>query len=924
MGKYQSLLFFLGIFLGSWATPAWAESDQVKESRSPVAPLDSRSPLAPLEKGGSRVKDPLDKGRTGLKVPLDKEKTALKVPLDKGRTGLKVPLDKERTALKVPLDKERTALKVPLDKERTALKVPLRKGDLGGSLAQNPQLTRVTGLEVRQTPAGVQVILKTPSGQAKLVPLILPEGNNLVIDLLDATLAFSIRNGVTQTNPAPGIKEVRVSKIDATSIRVTIAGEKQAPSAEIVPGSNLVLSVTPKATAQTQADEEIEIVVTGEREEGNYAVPNSSVGTRTDAAIKDVPQSIQVIPQQVLKDQAANDINDALRNVAGVTPAPTFGSPNIRGFSSTFLRDGISQSGAYGFGIDYQSNVEQVEILRGPSSVLYGSGDPGGVINLTEKQPQAQPAYELGATIGNYDFYRGTLDFTGPLDREKTVLYRLNLDYENSGSFIDFVEREDFAIFPVLSFQLGKNTKFTLDSSYQRTIAPSTVISYFGLPLEGTIRSNILGDIPRSRFLGEPDFDESIRTEWSIGSLIEHEFSENWSLRNRFRYNFSDVEEQGMTPLAAGELREDNRTLDRSINVVDITDKTYTLRTDLLGKFQTGIIEHDTLFGVELRRVEGGGKYENGESVFPIDVFNPDYGNFEVGALTTTLDDAFTEDRIGLYAQDLLSIGDKVKVLLGGRYDWQFSSSEDFLTQTSTEEDPASGFAPRVGIVYQPIESVSIYSGWSRSFVPQSEQDREGNQFVPITGDQFEVGVKTDFLGNRLTSTLAVYQITRQNDFQTDPVDPNFQIQIGEQRSRGIELDLRGELSPGLNLIASYAYTDTEITEDTTGLEGNQLGNVPQHSGNIWAVYEFQKGSLQGLGLGAGVFILGARQGDNQNTFELSTNTLTNALIYYRRDSWRAQLNFENLFDEDYFLGTENAVIPGEPFTVRGQLSAEF
>jgi iron complex outermembrane recepter protein len=862
MAKYQGLLLFFGLYLGSWATPALAKSDRVE----------TRSPLAPLEKGGTR-------------------------------------------------------LEVPLDKKRTALKVPLKKGDLGGSLAQNPQqaLTRVTGVEVKQTPAGLQVILKTPPGQPKLVPLILPEGNNLVIDLLDATLAFSIRNGVTQTTPAPGIKEVRVSKIDATSIRVTIAGEKQAPSAEVVPSrQDLVLSVTPKATTQTEADEEIEIVVTGEREEDNYAVPNSNVGTRTDTPIKDVPQSIQVIPQQVLKDQGANDINDALRNVAGVTPAPTFGSPNIRGFSSTFLRDGLSQSGAYGFGIDYQSNVEQVEILRGPSSVLYGSGDPGGVINLTEKQPQAQPAYELGATIGNYDFYRGTLDFTGPLDQGKTILYRLNLDYENSGSFIDFVEREDFAIFPVLNLQLGENTKLTLDGSYQRTTSPSTVITYDGLPLEGTIRLNPLGEIPRSRFLGEPDFDESIRTEWSIGSLIEHEFSNNWSLRNRFRYNFSRAEEQALRSVTPGELNEDSRILDRFINVVDVTDKTYTLRTDLLGKFQTGIIKHDLLVGVELRRVDGRSKYENGESVFPLDIFDPEYGNFEIEPLTPSFNDTFTEDRIGLYAQDLLSIADKVKVLLGGRYDWQFSNSEDFLTQTSSEEDPASGFAPRVGIVYQPTEAVSLYGGWSRSFVPQSERDREGNQFVPITGDQFEVGVKTDFFDNKLSSTLAAYQITRQNEPQTDPVDPNFNIQIGEQRSRGIELDLRGELSPGLNLIASYAYTDTEITEDTTGLEGNQLGNVPQHSGNIWAVYELQKGSLQGLGLGAGVFVLGARQGDNQNSFELSTHALTNALIYYRRDNWRAQLNFENLFDVNYFIGTENAVIPGEPFTVRGQVSAEF
>jgi hypothetical protein len=255
---------------------------------APTALAESRSPLAPLEKGG---------------------------------TGFKVPLDKGGTALKVPLDKGGTALKVPLDKEETALKVPLLKGDLGGSLAQNPQqLTKVTGVEVKQTSAGAQVILKTPPGQPKLVPLILPEGNNLVIDLLDATLAFSVRNGVIQTNPAPGIKEVRVSKIDATSIRVTIAGEKQAPTAEVVPSrEDLVLSVTPKATVQTEADEEIEIVVTGEREEDNYAVPNANVGTRTDAAIKDVPQSIQVVPQQVLEDQRETELNDALRNVSGVS-----------------------------------------------------------------------------------------------------------------------------------------------------------------------------------------------------------------------------------------------------------------------------------------------------------------------------------------------------------------------------------------------------------------------------------------------------------------------------------------------------------------------------------------------------------------------------------------------------------------------------
>ncbi|MGL6338986.1 MAG: AMIN domain-containing protein, partial [Waterburya sp.] len=188
------------------------------------------------------------------------------------------------------------------------------------SQAENNALTRVTGVELQQTNKGLQVILKTPPGQAKLVPLILPDRNNLVIDILDATLAFSIRNGITKTNPAPGISQVRVTKVDATSIRVTIAGAKQAPRAEVVPSrQNLVLSVIPQVTAQSKPEQEIEIVVTGQAQEDNYAVPNSNVGTRTDAAIKDVPQSIQVIPQQVIKDQGETELNDALRNASGIS-----------------------------------------------------------------------------------------------------------------------------------------------------------------------------------------------------------------------------------------------------------------------------------------------------------------------------------------------------------------------------------------------------------------------------------------------------------------------------------------------------------------------------------------------------------------------------------------------------------------------------
>jgi iron complex outermembrane recepter protein len=803
---------------------------------------------------------------------------------------------------------------------------------LNQDLAQNSQqaLTRVTGVEVKQTPSGVQVILKTPPGQPKLVPLILPEGNNLVIDLLDATLAFSIRNGVTQTNPAPGIKEVRVSKIDATSIRVTIAGEKQAPRAEVVPSrQDLVLSVTPKATVQNEADEEIEIVVTGEREEDNYTVPNANVGTRTDTPIKDVPQSIQVIPQQVIKDQGETDFNDALRNVSGIAKG-NFGWIRIRGFQAqeSVTRNGTnSSSNVSGVSNFTLEDVEQIEVLKGPAAVLYGSGEPGGIVNITTKQPDKEPRYELQGIIGNFDFYRPSLDITGPLNEDKTILYRFNAFYENSGSFVDFVENERFGFYPVLSFELGKNTTLTVEGSYRRETSNESGIvnDPVGLQASGTVLPNPVGEIPRSRYTGEPNFNDATFTEWLIGYRLNHKFSDNWSFKNSFAANIIDRSGQDVSPL---DFDTDNRTIFREGRENSGRSENYTLQTDVSGKIKTGIVQHDLVVGIELARNESEDILRIGEAP-SLDIFNPVYGNLPNPEEFELVDDnVATNDTIGVYAQDLLSLGEKVKILGGGRFDWNFNRSTDFLSGETTEADSVSSFSPRLGVVYQPIESVSLYSSYSTFFIPQFELDRLGNPFEPITGRQFEVGVKNEFFDGKASATLAAFQINRRNDFTPDPVDPdNFQVQLGETRSRGLEFDLTGELFPGFSLITTYALTDNQVTEDDNfGTEGNTPASVPQHSGSIWAVYELQRGDLQGFGFGAGVFAVGERQGDSDNTFTIPAYGRVDALLYYRRDNWQAQLNFENLFDEDYIESSNdiNLVVPGAPFTVRGQLSAEF
>jgi iron complex outermembrane recepter protein len=767
-------------------------------------------------------------------------------------------------------------------------------------------LVEVTGVAIEPTETGFNLVLNASAPLS--VPPTRVEGNALIAEIDNAVLTETF----DQANPTAEIARVRVVVLEGNRIQVMITGVEKPPTAKIIAvATGLSVAVTARAgSTAVEAEEEEELVVTGQQE-GGYAVPNASVGTRTDAPLRDVPQSIQVVPRQVIEDQGATTLSDILRNVSGVSE--TGEELRIRGFNiGNFSNNGLGFGGASGRGSGFDfNNVEQFEVLKGPASVLYGSGGPGGAINITTKQPLKDPFYELKATVGNYDFYRPTVDLTGPLNDVKTILYRLTAAYENSGSFTDFVENESFSISPTLSFQLGENTKLTLEGSYESTSGLGSP----GLVAEGLVLPNPFGQVPRSRYLGEPDFNRQNFSSSYVGYRLEHQFSDSWSLRNQFRASFA----RNKADFIFLEGLEDQRTVLRSASRFDNSGDNYTLQTELLGDVQTGIVQHNLLFGVDLGRNVSEGRQTFTE-IAPIDLFEPEYGA-KPGDLTLPKGSFFTSYAAGVYVQDLLSIGKQVKVLLGGRFDWSRSNTLDRDANTeTTSEDTA--FTPRVGIVYQPIDPVSLYASWSRSFEPQPGVDEQGNPFLTITGEQFEVGVKTEFLNGKLAATLSAYQIARQNDFTDDPDRPGFSIQIGEQRSRGIDFNISGEPILGLRLIASYAYIDAKITKDTTGLEGNQLGGVPQHSGGLWAVYEIQNGGLKGLGFGTGIFVIGDRFGFSDNEYIVPSYARTDALLYYKRDNWKVQLNIDNLFDVVYFEGTGRAY--GEPLTIRGQVSVTF
>lgn len=782
---------------------------------------------------------------------------------------------------------------------------------------------QVVGVTLNRTDTGLEIVLSTQDGKPLQVDAskFRRADNSLIADIPNAVLALPGNQEFAAENPIADVSQVRVTQQDMGNIRVTVTGNNALPKSEVtLKTGEFAYSLNPDAD---EPDEEI--VVTGQGE--GYRVPNAITATKTDIPIQDIPQSIQVVPRQVLEDQQVTQIGDALRNVSGISSresslTPSGDSAIIRGFASFdyFYTNGIRNLGA-GSAVQLETtNLERVEVLKGPASVLYGLAEPGGLINLVTKLPTAQPFFEVQGTIGNFDFYRPSIDISGPLNTNNTIGYRLNAQYQNSGTFVDFVNVERLFVAPVFSFQLGKDTTLILEGSYLR----DSRLIYPGLPAVGSVLSNPLGRLPRSRYLGEPDFGNVTYENFNIGYRLNHKASENLSIRNAFRVEITPVLNRDLIGL--GRLRPDNRTVNRNASTTTGVTQTYSFVTDVLGKVNTGSVKHDLLLGFDVRRQnETFELFFGGDS---IDIFNPVYGNRDFG-LERGYDATQIRNYLGIYAQDLISFSDNFKVLLGGRFDLAKQQYRGRLEGEETLSQQDDQFSPRVGVVYQPIPPVSLYASWSRSFFPQGDfgdRNVDGTPFKPTTGEQFEVGVKTEFLDGKLAATVAAYQITKQNVLTDDPDRPDFRIQVGEQQSKGIEFDIVGEVLPGLRLIANYAFTDAEITRDNRGFQGNQPNNVPRHSGSFWATYQIQQGSLEGLGFGLGVFVTGDRQGDLANTFELPGYARTDASIFYRRDRWKVQLNVKNLFGINYFENaiSRNSVSPGAPFTILGTVSVSF
>ncbi|MBE7385547.1 MAG: TonB-dependent siderophore receptor [Leptolyngbya sp. SIO1E4] len=784
---------------------------------------------------------------------------------------------------------------------------------------------QITGVRIEATETGIQIVLETADGELP-TPTTEMVGNALIAEIPNAMLMLPEGDSFEQFEPAAGIALVQVTNEPGDRVRVAITGTDAPPVAEAT-ATGLTVTLG-EAVADTDQDA-IQIVVTGEEDEG-YNPSSASTATRTDTPLRDIPQAIQVVPREVIEDQRVTRAGEALQNVSGVTDAGLFSnyldSIFLRGFNTAqgnFFRDGVRLNSYFlGFGAEDLANLERVEVLKGPASVLYGAVETGGVINFVTKAPLSEPAYSFTASAGNYSSYRGEIDLTGPLNEQRTVLYRLNGVYDNSGSFRDFVDSERIAIAPTLSIEFGPRTSLRIDGNFSRleTLPDS------GIPAIGDRPA----DVPRSRSIDEP-FSSFEYEELTLGYTLNHEFNDNWSFRNIVRYQSFRVPEF-IGPLDLS-LDEATGELERFPYSQRVNADSYSAQTDFIGEFTTGSIQHRLLLGADFNYTRQDRRFTLDTTVlYPsINIFNPVYANQRYDTPTTLFrDDKFYS--YGFYIQDQITLSPQWQLLIGGRYDIfdQERTFGDVEPRERIFEQTDSKFTPRLGVVYQPSDTVSLYASYANSFLPSGANQRnpDGSEFEPTTGTQYEIGIKADFLEGRLSATLAGFILERQNVATEDPNNPGFSITTGEQTSQGIELDIAGEILPGWNIIASATYLDARVTEDNTIPEGNRLTNAAETSASLWTTYRIQSGDLEGLGFGLGLYYVGDREGDLANSFTLPSYVRTDAALYYERDNWQAALNIRNLFDVKYFLGSTGSrtggINFGEPLTVVGSFSIEF
>jgi TonB-dependent siderophore receptor len=654
-----------------------------------------------------------------------------------------------------------------------------------------------------------------------------------------------------------------------------------------------------------------------------YVAKRTATGTKTDTPIVEVPQTVNVVTADQIEATKAQTLSDVLAYTPGVVSRQandhTGDSFTIRGFHASsqygsFYRDGTKymvnsfagQLEPYGF--------ERVEVLKGASSVLLGSAAPGGIINTVTKKPTIDPLHEVNVELGSYDHRQVSADFGGALTEDGQWSYRLTALKRDTDTFVDHVPDDRDYLAPALTWRPDQDTSLTVLGYYQKS---RTAYNY-GFPAGVTILSNPNGRVSSDTFVGEPGYDHYDGDVYSLGYLFEHAFNDRLTLRNSARYVQSqlDFPAIGISGLAA-----DNRTTAwRGATDRKNRSTGFTTDTSMEFEWRTGPIAHTSLAGVDYT-----------ESTFydlrfsrtagAIDLYAPSYtgvGN----TITPAGAGKSTATRLGAYAQNQMKLWDKVVLVAGGRQDWtEDRSSTDYGKNWTSDHDKA--FSGRAGLVYLADNGLAPFISYSESFEPQSGTDRLGASFKPTTGQQYEIGLRYQPPGVNAMVSGTLYELTRQNVTTPDPVAPaTFSIQNGEVRSRGFEIEAKAEVTPRLNVMTGYTYTDSRVTESNTAAElGRRNATVPYNQLSLWGDYNLGDFSLPEVTAGLGMRYVDTTLGFTAVKGEVPSYTVFDAMVRYDMDEWRFTVNATNLFDKEYIASCTYACFFGDRRKVVGTLS---
>lgn len=641
-----------------------------------------------------------------------------------------------------------------------------------------------------------------------------------------------------------------------------------------------------------------------------------------------VPQTVDVLDAQLLSNLGADSVGEALRFIPG---ASRDGS-ELDAFGDTYLVHGFYSSQTVdGIGVNRLNaardsvNIERIEVLKGPASVLYGQLQPGAVVNLVTKQPQIEKHLEASVEGARYDQYRATLDATGALSSDEKLTGRITGAYEDKNSFIDFWHKDHQFLSAALAYEISDRTTFSLDAFQDNKKWKGF---YNGMAAEGTVLPNPNGVIAYNRSLTDLAWEPLERRNSEVTLKLSHQFNDALSYRGVVSWTKEHVDGEEIFGVLGWE-DESMRTLTRALQSSTVNGDAVLIYNDVSIVFNTGDIKHEVITGVDY--TDNSRKSDNDISLTTsLDLFSPHYENhtkpeafFVPGFSRISHEDNST---YGAFVQDRIHLADNWRIVLGARYagfDQDINDYPDEGDATRSKQSPTE-WTTQFGLLYTPSDSVSFFANRSTSFLPVQGTTANGASLDPETGTQYELGAKTALFDQRVTATISLFELTRGDVAVSDRDNPSALIPIGEQRARGLEASLRGKLTESWNLYLAYGYTDAETTEDTNGaLIGKPIRNVPKNTLALATDYLIS----DAFNVGTAINYVDERTGDIEGSFSLPDYWRVDAFASYALNKrWQLRLSVENLTNEKYYEHAFSLfeVWPGAPRTFSASVKATF